>query len=43
MCHSPWEEMAAGSTMGRSQAGAGSVMLWAMFGWETLTCTVPPT
>ena len=28
--------MAPGCTMGRSQAGGGSVMLWAMFCWETL-------
>ncbi|KAK3524459.1 hypothetical protein QTP70_029308, partial [Hemibagrus guttatus] len=28
--------MAPGCTMGRRQAGGGSVMLWAMFCWETL-------
>ncbi|MCI4378051.1 hypothetical protein PGIGA_G00211420 [Pangasianodon gigas] len=28
--------MASGCTMGRRQAGRGSVMLWAMFCWETL-------
>ena len=32
----PGEEMAPGCTMGRRQAGGGSVMLWAMFCWETL-------
>ncbi|KAJ8417445.1 hypothetical protein AAFF_G00286720 [Aldrovandia affinis] len=32
----PGEEMAPGYTMGRKQAGGGSVMLWAMFCWETL-------
>ena len=34
--HIPWEEMAPGCTMGRRQASGGSVMLWAMFCWETL-------
>ncbi|MCI4388573.1 hypothetical protein PGIGA_G00087550 [Pangasianodon gigas] len=34
--HLPGEEMAPGCTMGRRQAGRGSVMLWAMFCWETL-------
>ena len=28
--------MAAGCTVGRRQAGGGSVMLWAIFCWETL-------
>ncbi|MCI4379860.1 hypothetical protein PGIGA_G00233280, partial [Pangasianodon gigas] len=32
----PGEEMAPGCTMERTQAGGGSVMLWAMFCWETL-------
>ncbi len=32
----PGEEMAPGCTMGRRQAGRGSVMLWAMFCWETM-------
>ena len=32
----PGEHMAPGCTMGRRQAGGGSVMLWAMFCWETL-------
>ncbi|KAK3556264.1 hypothetical protein QTP70_007073 [Hemibagrus guttatus] len=32
----PGEHMAPGCTMGRRQAGRGSVMLWAMFCWETL-------
>lgn len=32
----PGEEMAVGCTMGRKQACGGSVMLWAMFFWETL-------
>ncbi|KAK3570978.1 hypothetical protein QTP86_031835, partial [Hemibagrus guttatus] len=32
----PWEHMAPGCTMGRRQARGGSVMLWAMFCWETL-------
>ncbi len=32
----PVEHMAPGCTMGRRQAGGGSVMLWAMFCWETL-------
>ncbi|MCI4385481.1 hypothetical protein PGIGA_G00050990 [Pangasianodon gigas] len=31
----PGEEMAPGCTMGRRQAGGGSVMLYAMFCWET--------
>ncbi|MCI4388645.1 hypothetical protein PGIGA_G00088540 [Pangasianodon gigas] len=34
--HLPGEEMAPACTMGRMQAGGGSVMLWAMFCWETL-------
>ena len=34
--HLPGEHMAPGCTMGRRQAGGGSVMLWAMFCWETL-------
>jgi len=32
----PGEHTAPGCTMGRRQAGGGSVMLWAMFFWETL-------
>ena len=28
--------MAPGCTVGRRQAGGGSVMLWEMFCWETL-------
>ena len=32
----PGEMMAPGCTVGRRQAGGGSVMLWAMFCWETL-------
>ena len=32
----PGEVMAPGCTVGRRQAGGGSVMLWAMFCWETL-------
>ena len=32
----PKEHMAAGCTVGRRQASGGSVMLWAMFCWETL-------
>ncbi|KAK3519048.1 hypothetical protein QTP70_016372 [Hemibagrus guttatus] len=32
----PGEHMAPGCTMGRRRAGGGSVMLWAMFCWETL-------
>ena len=32
----PGEEMAPGCTMGRRQAGGGSVMLWTMFCWDTL-------
>ena len=32
----PGEHMAPGCTMGRRQAGGGSVMFWAMFCWETL-------
>ena len=45
----PGEDIAPGCTMGRRQASGGSVMLWAMFCWETvglaihvdvtLTCT----
>ena len=31
-----WEHMAPGCTMGRRQAGGGSVIFWAMFCWETL-------
>ena len=31
----PGEHMAPGCTMGRRQAGGGSVMLWAVFCWET--------
>ena len=34
--HLPGEHMAPGCTMGRRQASGGSVMLWAMFCWETL-------
>ena len=36
MLRLPGEYMAPGCTMGRRQAGGGSVMLWAMFCWETL-------
>ena len=36
----PGEHMAPGCTMGRRQAGGGSVMLWAMFCWETLGRTI---
>ena len=32
----PGEHIVPGCTMGRRQAGGGSVMLWAMFCWETL-------
>ena len=32
----PGEVMAPGCTVGRQQAGGGSVMFWAMFCWETL-------
>uniref|UniRef100_A0A8C4N7D9 Tc1-like transposase DDE domain-containing protein n=1 Tax=Eptatretus burgeri TaxID=7764 RepID=A0A8C4N7D9_EPTBU len=32
----PGEVMAPGCTVGRRQAGGGSVMVWAMFYWETL-------
>ena len=32
----PGEHMAPGCTMGRRQAGGVSVMLWAIFCWETL-------
>ncbi len=32
----PGEHMAPGCTMGRRQAGGGSVMLCGMFCWETL-------
>ena len=32
----PGEVMAPGCTVGRRQAGGGSVMLWAIFCWETL-------
>ncbi|MCJ8748985.1 hypothetical protein PDJAM_G00170790 [Pangasius djambal] len=31
----PGEETAPGCTMGRRRAGGGSVMVWAMFFWET--------
>ena len=31
----PGEHMAPGCTMGKRQAGEGSVMLWVMFCWET--------
>ncbi|KAK3540543.1 hypothetical protein QTP70_034300 [Hemibagrus guttatus] len=36
MCHFPREHMAPGCTMGRRQASGRSVMLWAVFCWETL-------
>jgi len=36
VCRLPGEVMAPGCTVGRRQAGGGSVMLWAMFCWETL-------
>ncbi|KAK3573262.1 hypothetical protein QTP86_019240, partial [Hemibagrus guttatus] len=36
LCRLPGEHMAPGCTMGRRQAGGGSVMLWAMFCWKTL-------
>ena len=36
VCRLPEEVMAPGCTVGRRQAGGGSVMLWAMFCWETL-------
>ncbi|KAK3519768.1 hypothetical protein QTP70_003892 [Hemibagrus guttatus] len=32
----PGEHMTPGCTMGRRRAGGGSVLLWAMFCWETL-------
>ena len=32
----PGEVMVPGCTVGRQQAGGGSVMLWAMVCWETL-------
>ncbi|KAK3529377.1 hypothetical protein QTP70_029484, partial [Hemibagrus guttatus] len=32
----PGEHMAPGCSMGKRQVGRGSVMLWAMFYWETL-------
>ena len=32
----PGEHMIPRFTMGRQQAGRGSVVLWAMFYWETL-------
>ena len=32
----PGEVMAPGCSVGRRRAGGGSVMLWAMFCWETL-------
>ena len=35
--HLPGEVMAPGCTVGRRQAGGGSVMLWAMLCWETLS------
>ena len=34
--HLPGEHLAPGYTMGRRKAGGGSVMLWAIFCWETL-------
>lgn len=37
LCHLPAEDMAPGSARGRRQAGGGSVMLWTMFWWETLS------
>ncbi len=36
VCRLPREEMAPGCTMGRKQAGKGSLMLWVMCCWETL-------
>ena len=36
VCRLPREVMAQGCNVGRRQAGGGSVMLWAMFCWETL-------
>ena len=36
VCLLPGEEMAPGCTMGRRQAGGGSLILWALFCWETL-------
>ena len=38
--HKAGEVMAPGYTVGRRQAGGGSVMLWAMFCWETLGSTI---
>ncbi|KAK3535736.1 hypothetical protein QTP70_020983 [Hemibagrus guttatus] len=36
VCCLPGEYIAPGCTMGKRQAGRGSVILWAMFCWETL-------
>ena len=36
VCRLPGDVMAPGCTVGIRQAGGGSVMLWAMFCWETL-------
>jgi len=36
LVHYTGEHMAPGCTIGRRQAGGGSVMLWAMFCWETM-------
>lgn len=37
VCHIPDDEIAPGSTVERSQAGGGSVVLWTMFCRETLS------
>ncbi|KAK3508781.1 hypothetical protein QTP70_006023 [Hemibagrus guttatus] len=37
----PGEHMAPGCTMGRRKASGGSVMLWAMFFWETVGPAIP--
>ncbi|KAK3561744.1 hypothetical protein QTP86_012991 [Hemibagrus guttatus] len=36
VCGLPGEHIAPGCTMGRRRVGGGSVLLWAMFCWETL-------
>lgn len=36
----PGKDQASGCTMGRRQAGGGSMMLWTVFCWETVGPTI---
>lgn len=40
MNYLPGDDMAQGCTMGKIQAGRGSVRLWAMFCWEIMGLSI---